>query len=116
MNDAASRLSMHQLSLATNSGDVGTKPPSYYAKYEQRFREVGFVPRTILELGVHKVESTKLFATVYPEALIVGIDIVLHNDVDLSAFPNVRYVRATRPTRRHWRPSSRSNSRTASIW
>jgi hypothetical protein len=84
--------SLHEASLASYSGDLTTKPPALYLKYETRFRETGFVPCRILELGVHKGESTKVLSTAYPDAEIVSVDLVLHDDVDFSAYPNVRYV------------------------
>jgi hypothetical protein len=81
------------------SGDVGTKHPYYYQRYDEFFRHHNFVPTGILEIGVHKGESTKVFATAYPSAKIVAIDLVTYDHADFSAFPNVTYLRADQTNR-----------------
>lgn len=73
--------------------DVGTKPPGYYLRYDEAFGAKGFVPGTILEVGVHLGESTKVFSSVYPDAKIVGLDIK-KNNIDFSRYPKVTYLEA----------------------
>src|SRR5438105_3097400 len=47
-------------------------------------------PFTLLELGVHSGESLKTFATYFPRARIIGVDIQ-DQGADFSAFPNVAF-------------------------
>jgi hypothetical protein len=76
------------------SRDVGTKNPGYYQRYDAFFRDNDFRPTGILEIGVHQGESTKVFATAYPKAKIVALDLKRYDDVDFSGFQNVVYVQA----------------------
>lgn len=75
------------------SKDPGTKNPLYYLKYDEVFRAKEFSPSTILEIGVHIGESTKVLSTVYPNAEIVAVDLNLRS-IDFSKFPKVKYMRA----------------------
>jgi cephalosporin hydroxylase len=74
------------------SGDVGTKPPGYYLRYDQFFHNNHFTPKAILEIGVHQGESTKIFARVYPDAKIVAFDLKRYDHLDFSDFPNITYL------------------------
>ncbi len=84
--------SLYDIALRTYSGDVGTKAPFYYLRYEDFFRNNNFTPTSILEIGVHKGESTKVFAEAYPAAKIAAFDLVRYDDVDFSGFPNITYL------------------------
>src|SRR5271166_596798 len=86
--------SLLEIAQRTYSGDVGTKQPLYYQRYDAFFRNHGFRPTGILEVGVHRGESTKVFAAAFPNAKIVAIDLVRYDDVDFSKFPNIIYVEA----------------------
>jgi hypothetical protein len=84
---------LHAFAVQSYSADVGTKPPVYYQRYDQAFAARNFRPTTMLEVGVHMGESTKVFSSVFPEATIVGIDIK-KNDIDFSGFPQITYLEA----------------------
>jgi hypothetical protein len=74
------------------STEAGTKHPGYYSRYDRFFHKNSFTPTSILEIGVHQGESTKVFATVYPHAKIVALDLDRHQHVDFSAFGNITYI------------------------
>lgn len=74
------------------SGDVGTKPPGFYRRYDQFFHNNRFTPTGILEIGVHQGESTKVFAAVYPNTKIVALDLKRYDHLDFSGFPNITYL------------------------
>jgi hypothetical protein len=59
------------------SGDPATKSLRCYQEYDDYFRRHGLAPKAILEVGVHRGESTRVFARAIPEAHIVAIDLVL---------------------------------------
>jgi hypothetical protein len=86
--------SLFEIAKRTYSGDVGTKNPWYYLRYDDFFRGNNFKPTGILEVGVHKGESTKVFAQAFPHAKIVALDLNRYSDVDFAAFPNVTYLQA----------------------
>jgi hypothetical protein len=75
------------------SADQGTKPPAYYLRYDEVFRNKDFIPRTMLEVGVHMGESTKVFSSVYPDLSIVAVDLKTY-DIDFSDYPRVTYLQA----------------------
>ena len=83
-----------------SADDPISKPLSYYDVYEQTLSDIGMTPRTILEIGVFKGESTKVLATCFPEAKIVALDLHIY-DLDFSAFPNVSYLRCDQTDRAH---------------
>lgn len=85
---------LFEVAKAMYSGDVGTKPPVYYERYDAFFRNNSFAPTAILEIGVHRGESTKVLATAYPNAKILALDLKFYPDLDFSAFPNVVYREA----------------------
>lgn len=80
-----------ELAQSHHSGDRITKPLHYYEIYEQALHEEGLFPKTILEIGVYKGESTKLLAQRFPSALIVAVDLKLR-DIDFSGYHNVQYL------------------------
>jgi len=60
-----------------------TKDRGYYRIYDNTFRNKGFTPKSMLEIGVYQGASTKTFATVYPELKIVALDLV-KRDIDFG--------------------------------
>jgi hypothetical protein len=86
--------SLFEIAQRTYSSDVGTKHPGYYRRYDEFFRSNNFKPTGILEIGVHKGESTKVFSEAYPFAKVVALDLNYYDNVDFAAFPNVTYVQA----------------------
>ena len=66
--------SLYEFSLKHYSGDKTTKHPTYYQRYDRAFAVRNFRPASILEVGVHVGESTKVFSSAFPEAKIVAID------------------------------------------
>jgi len=83
--------SLYDFAKTFCSNDAGTKPAFYYRKYDEIFGSRRFAPSAIVELGVHRGESTKVFATVYPNAKIIGIDLYL-KEIDITGYPNLSYV------------------------
>lgn len=61
-----------------------------YGLYDSYLAPLAAQPLTLLELGVYSGESLKIFATYFPRAKIIGVD--LHDpDADFSGFPNIRF-------------------------
>jgi len=75
------------------SDDRVTKNLDYYTEYDNYFKRHAFVPSTILEIGVYKGESTKVFSKAFPAAKIVAVDIKMR-DIDFANCPNVKYLKA----------------------
>jgi hypothetical protein len=75
------------------SDDPVTKDLDFYAEYDHYFRKHGFVPSSILEIGVFKGESTQVFSKTFPGAKIVALDLSLR-EIDFSDCPNVTYLKA----------------------
>jgi len=73
------------------SSDPVTKALSYYELYDEYFHKNDFVPKSILEIGVYKGESTKVFSRVFPNSKIVAVDLNIQ-EIDFSDFPNVTYL------------------------
>jgi hypothetical protein len=73
--------------------DGTTKEFFFYENYDRFFSQNEFTPLSILEIGVYKGVSTKIFSRSFPAAKIVAADKVLL-DIDFSQFPNVTYLRA----------------------
>jgi hypothetical protein len=92
-------ITLFDVASRTFSGDVGTKNPSYYCRYDRFFRNNNFTPTGILEIGVHQGESTKVFSRVYPDARIVALDLKRYDHVDFSDCRNVTYVGADQTDR-----------------
>lgn len=88
----APKTTLFDVAQKTFSGDVGTKPPGFYSRYDRFFRNNQFTPTGILEIGVHQGESTKVFATVYPDAKIVAFDLKRYDHIDFSGFGNIAYL------------------------
>lgn len=75
------------------SDDPTTKPLYYYGYFDEYFQKNKISPKTILEIGVFKGESTKVFSKVFPDAKIVALDFRLR-EIDFSGCPNVKYIQA----------------------
>jgi len=74
------------------SDDPTTKKLQFYKKYDEFFGKNNINPATILELGVFRGESTKVFSNVFPDAKIIAGDLELR-DIDFSDCPNVKYIK-----------------------
>jgi hypothetical protein len=77
--------SLYEFSLKHYSGDKTTKHPTYYQRYDRAFAVRNFRPASILEVGVHVGESTKVFSSAFPEAKIVAID-KASKEIDFSDY------------------------------
>ena len=86
--------SLFEIAQRTHSGDVGTKAPHYYLRYDKFFRSNHFAPTGVLEVGVFKGESTKVFSQAYPFAKIVALDLKNYDGTDFATFPNVTHLLA----------------------
>jgi hypothetical protein len=73
--------------------DGTTKLFFFYENYNRFFSQNEFTPLSILEIGVYKGVSTKIFSRSFPAAKIVAVDKVLL-DIDFSQFQNVTYLQA----------------------
>ncbi len=85
-------MTLDEIAENFRSNDPATKSIRCYEEYEKYFRTKYLEPRSILEVGVHRGESTKVFSRRFPNAKIVAIDIE-DNDIDFSCCPNVKFIR-----------------------
>ncbi|MDK9703227.1 MAG: class I SAM-dependent methyltransferase [Sulfuritalea sp.] len=83
--------SLYSIAKDGYSHDPVTKPLRYCEIIEQAVREEDLAPKSILEIGVYKGESTKVFSRRFPDAHIVAVDLKLA-DIDFSGCENVRYL------------------------
>jgi hypothetical protein len=90
--------SLYNLAQASISADSVTKPLSYYKIYDREIAEENRYPDAILEIGVHKGESTKILAARFPAARIVALDHRLA-DIDFSGYPNITYLQCDQTDR-----------------
>lgn len=74
-------------------GDGSRKAPSYLAEYERLFRPFRLAPLHILELGVQTGASLMIWRDYFPNATIVGVDIV-DPTLDLSG-KRLHFVRGS---------------------
>ncbi len=72
-------------------GDYGTKPPGLWSIYESYLAPLRDRPLRVLELGIWKGVSLRVFSTYFPNASIVGLDIALPQP-DPSTVPNVKMI------------------------
>jgi hypothetical protein len=72
----------------THSGDPGTKPLSYYEKYDEFLNRHKIEPASILEIGTYEGESTKIFSQRFPDAKILTVDL----DTSLANFDNFNNI------------------------
>lgn len=61
-----------------------------YQLYERYFKPLHEGPITLLELGVNRGESLKIWSAYFPRGIVVGVDLH-HPGTDFSAHPNVRF-------------------------
>jgi hypothetical protein len=66
--------------------DATAKTLKIYAIYARYFEDFSGGIK-VLELGVHKGESLKVWASYFPQGTIIGLD--LDNKADFSAYPNI---------------------------
>src|SRR5829696_5700694 len=81
-------MTLVDLAANVDFSDAGTKPLRYYELYDQYFGHLQSQPVKLLELGVYRGESLKVFGSYFNDGTIVGIDIADYG-CDFSAFPNV---------------------------
>ncbi|MFI4889748.1 MAG: hypothetical protein ACHQIL_04375 [Steroidobacterales bacterium] len=84
-------MNLSEAAKQPTSNDVRTKGLWNYGEYDSYFSKNGIAPKSILEVSVYKGESTKVFATCFPDAKTVAIDLTLQN-IDFSAYLNVKYL------------------------
>lgn len=70
-----------------------TKPLAYYRIYERYFAPLARESLDILELGTYQGDSTKIFATYFPKARLLTLDLEVR-EIDFTGFANVRAVQA----------------------
>ncbi len=75
-------LSLLQIAENTHSSDPVTKPLSYYKKYDEFLDRHKIEPVSILEIGTHKGESSKVFSQRFPSSKILAVDL----DTSLANF------------------------------
>jgi hypothetical protein len=68
-------MSLEEVSSTVHSGDPGTKPLSYYKRYDSFLDHHNVEPLNILEIGTFQGESTRVLAAAFPLAKIVTVDI-----------------------------------------
>lgn len=76
---------------ALESGDPAANPLSYWKHYDEFISRHQIEPRTILEVGIWKGQSSQVLSNAFPESKIVGIDIDLSRLAGLR-LPNVTFV------------------------
>jgi len=76
-----------------HSGDHGTKPISYYERYQNFLNQHSISPEIIFEVGVYNGESARIFSEAFPNSLIICIDIDIR-EIDFSSNPNILYLKA----------------------
>ena len=85
--------SLFEIARRSHTGDPDTKALDYYRRYDAFFRANDFKPTGIIEIGVHRGESAKVFAQAFPAAKIVALDRKRY-DLDFRDFPNIAYRQA----------------------
>ena len=73
--------------------DEVTKGTRNYEIYDPYFADFTDRAVTLLELGVYRGESTKVFATYFKNGKVIGVDVEDRN-IDFSGYPNVAFERA----------------------
>jgi cephalosporin hydroxylase len=77
-----------EIAQQLQTGDEISKPVEYFERYEPYFMPLQAKPVSVLELGVYKGVSLKVFASFFKEGLVVGVDI--HDQpIDFSGFCNI---------------------------
>jgi hypothetical protein len=77
----------------SEKSDLNTKlAADLWGLYDAYLKHLVGQPFTMLELGVHSGVSLKTFATVFPQARVIGVDID-ECGTDFSDFPNIRFER-----------------------
>lgn len=67
------------MATLTYTGKVyGTDKATYHGFtdfYEEKFNELDFHPRTILEIGIKEGSSLRMWHSFFPKAIVIGVDI-----------------------------------------
>lgn len=87
----APRLAEIAQRLVTQDGE--TKGQTNYELYDRYFGEFADQPVTLLELGVHRADSTKVFASYFKNGKVIGVDLNPPAG-DFSDYPNIILERA----------------------
>ena len=74
-----------------DASDTTSKPIYFYERYESFFAPLREEPVAIIELGVHKGESVKVFSSYFHRGTVVGVDIQDYG-LDLTGYGNGHFV------------------------
>ena len=86
----------------TEGSNPGTKTAAdsdLYGLYQSYLDHLRDQPFTLLEIGVYFGKSLKAFATYFPRANIIGVDL-LDRGADFSSFSNIVFEIADRERKR----------------
>ena len=73
--------------------DEVAKPLSYYSVYQQYFSELSEKSLNILELGMYKGDSTKIFSRFFKNSKLLSLDLEVRN-IDFTGFGNISCLKA----------------------
>ena len=82
----------------TYSSHPGTKPLSYYQKYDDFLNHHNISPKSIFEIGTFEGESTKIISKSFPNSKILTLDLHI-KPIDFSDYPNVIYKQVDQTNR-----------------
>ena len=86
--------SLTEIAMRINdASDKTSKPVYFYDRYEPFFAPLKDQAISILELGVHKGESLKVFSSYFSKGKVIGVDIK-GNGVDVSKRSVIREARS----------------------
>jgi hypothetical protein len=74
------------------AGDVNRKPPVYLIEYERLFQGLREMPINLLEIGVQRGTSMRIWQAYFPRATIVGLD-AAKKPAEFPAESRLRFVR-----------------------
>jgi hypothetical protein len=78
--DVATRVLRH--------GGLGTKPALLWRTYEPYLSPLRLAPIRAVEIGVHRGDSLRAFSSYFSAGRILGLDVVLPEDLNIEAMPN----------------------------
>jgi hypothetical protein len=90
---------LEEIALNIRTSDPVTKSMRCYIEYEKYFEINNIFPKHILEIGVHKGESTKILSRRFPDSKIIALDIS-DQEIDFSEFPNIKYINCDQTDRK----------------
>jgi len=89
---------LFDIASKSHSGHPGTKPLTYYKKYDDFLNHHNISPKSIVEIGTFEGESTKIISKSFPDSKILTLDI-LNRPIDFSDYPNVIYKQVDQTNR-----------------